>query len=312
MTDMQRVDANLIVVLDAILEHRNLTRAGEALGMAQPTMSGALSRLRARLGDRILVREGRTSVLTPFAEQLIPSVRRAIAEIEQLYAVRTRFDPGASQRFFLVTAPADVVRDLAAPVAAILRAEAPSTTVDFDDAFEADHAAWESLLQRRDAVIGVAGLGGMGRTVSLYTDRLVVVVDAHHPLLHDGRIATEDLDTLTQITGAGGVYTSRAAEMLAAERLSPRRIVAGAPVLHLARMVAGTTSFAIVPERVAERLRDDGILIADAGLRPPTIVHAAHWHPSRADDSAVQWFLGVLRRAAERVEFPDGVDEPGA
>ena len=50
------VDLNLLVVLDALLHERNVTRAAARVGITQSAASHALGRLRALLGDEILVR----------------------------------------------------------------------------------------------------------------------------------------------------------------------------------------------------------------------------------------------------------------
>ena len=43
---LRAVDLNLLTVLDAVLNERNVTRAAERLGMTQPAVSNALTRLR--------------------------------------------------------------------------------------------------------------------------------------------------------------------------------------------------------------------------------------------------------------------------
>jgi DNA-binding transcriptional LysR family regulator len=40
------LDLNLLVVFDAAMQERNLTRAGRRLGMSQPAMSHAMARVR--------------------------------------------------------------------------------------------------------------------------------------------------------------------------------------------------------------------------------------------------------------------------
>ena len=40
------IDLNLLVVFDAVMQERNVTRAGQRLGLSQPAMSCALTRLR--------------------------------------------------------------------------------------------------------------------------------------------------------------------------------------------------------------------------------------------------------------------------
>ena len=53
---LRAVDLNLLPVLDALLRHRNATRAGDEVGLSQPAMSRALGRLRALLDDPLLIR----------------------------------------------------------------------------------------------------------------------------------------------------------------------------------------------------------------------------------------------------------------
>ncbi|MEL4383222.1 LysR family transcriptional regulator, partial [Shewanella algae] len=53
---LRAIDLNLLPVLDALLRHRNATRAGHEVGLSQPAMSRALGRLRDLLDDPLLVR----------------------------------------------------------------------------------------------------------------------------------------------------------------------------------------------------------------------------------------------------------------
>ena len=52
----RRVDLNLMVVFEAIHRIRNLTAAGQGLGLSQPAMSHALARLRWTFDDPLFVR----------------------------------------------------------------------------------------------------------------------------------------------------------------------------------------------------------------------------------------------------------------
>ena len=92
--------------------------------------------------------------------------------------------------------------------------------------------------------------------------------------------------------------------MLQTAGVAPTPVVTGAPASEIVRMIRGTPYMAIVPERIAQRATGHGISVVETRLRPVTVVEAAHWHPARSDDAALVWLLGVLRRVAERVEFP--------
>ncbi|HEU4536594.1 MAG TPA: LysR family transcriptional regulator, partial [Polyangiaceae bacterium] len=69
------IDANLLVVLHVVLEEGSATRAARRLNVTQSAVSNALARLRARLGDRLVVRNGRGLVPTPRALALAPRLR---------------------------------------------------------------------------------------------------------------------------------------------------------------------------------------------------------------------------------------------
>lgn len=70
MTQLAGVDLNLLPALDALLEHRNVSRAAETVGLSQSAMSRALQRLRRLFGDQLLVRTGAEYLLTPRAERI--------------------------------------------------------------------------------------------------------------------------------------------------------------------------------------------------------------------------------------------------
>src|SRR5580700_11666322 len=98
VTGIGGIDLNLLVVLGALLEERNLARAGERISMSQPAMSAALSRLRKHFDDELLVRAGRGYVLTPMAERTLPLVQQAIRQAEVALEVPPDFDPATSRR----------------------------------------------------------------------------------------------------------------------------------------------------------------------------------------------------------------------
>ena len=70
--NLRNVDLNLLVVLDALLAERNVSRAGRRVGLSQSAMSAALARLRILFRDPLLVRSGRNLALTQGAEELEP------------------------------------------------------------------------------------------------------------------------------------------------------------------------------------------------------------------------------------------------
>src|SRR5882757_5397632 len=95
------IDLNLLVVFDAIMRERSVTRAGRRLGLSQPAMSHALTRLRHALKDDLFIRSPKGMLPTPRAEQLALPVRQALDGLQRSLEP-TQFDPSTATRNFRV------------------------------------------------------------------------------------------------------------------------------------------------------------------------------------------------------------------
>src|ERR1700716_359119 len=71
MINLSRVDLNLLVVLEAIVDEGGVSRAAERLNLTQPAISHALARLRETMGDPLFVRHGRNLAPTALTKRLI-------------------------------------------------------------------------------------------------------------------------------------------------------------------------------------------------------------------------------------------------
>ncbi len=102
MVHIRNLDLNLLVILDSLLEHRNVTKASKALGLSQPAVSHALARLRATLKDPLLLRTPAGMVPTPRGESLRPKVRAALQEVERIWTDEAKFDPARSEAIITI------------------------------------------------------------------------------------------------------------------------------------------------------------------------------------------------------------------
>ena len=82
--NLRAIDLNLLVVLDALLAERNVTRAAARLFMTQPAASHALERLRALFDDPLLERRGSAMALTARAEGLRAPLAALLGEVRGL------------------------------------------------------------------------------------------------------------------------------------------------------------------------------------------------------------------------------------
>lgn len=94
------IDLNLLVVFDALVAEGHATRAAERIGLTQPAVSHALNRLRALFGDPLFVRSPRGMMPTPLAQDIAPSVRSILEQVEGVLLGGRAFDPVESKRQF--------------------------------------------------------------------------------------------------------------------------------------------------------------------------------------------------------------------
>ena len=93
-------DLNLFVILNAIYTEGSLTKAAEVVGITQPAVSNALSRLREKFNDDLFVRTGSGMVPTQKTENMILDVQSALTLIQKSVNEPDTFEPRSSERNF--------------------------------------------------------------------------------------------------------------------------------------------------------------------------------------------------------------------
>lgn len=93
-------DLNLFVILNAIYTEGSLTKAAEVVGITQPAVSNALSRLREKFNDDLFVRTGSGMVPTQKTENIINDIQSALALMQQSVNEPDTFDAENTTRTF--------------------------------------------------------------------------------------------------------------------------------------------------------------------------------------------------------------------
>ncbi len=93
----------MLLAFSALMAERNVTRAASRVGLTQQGMSGQLARMRDLFGDALFVRQAGGIVPTPRAEELLPSVQRALTALEMVVSA-PRFDPATSEDMVTIAA----------------------------------------------------------------------------------------------------------------------------------------------------------------------------------------------------------------
>ncbi|BDM21314.1 MULTISPECIES: LysR family transcriptional regulator [Pseudomonas] len=96
------LDLNLLVVLDALLEHCSVSRAAEQLYVSQPAISAGLARLRQHFDDPLLELDGRRMRPTVLALEMRDQVRHAVQQAAEIARGNLTFDAARTRQAFKV------------------------------------------------------------------------------------------------------------------------------------------------------------------------------------------------------------------
>jgi DNA-binding transcriptional LysR family regulator len=127
--NLNSLDLNLLVALDALLREASVSRAAMRIGLSQPAASHALQRLRDLLRDPLLVRAGPRMELTPRAQALRGPLAQALDQVRGLF-VPDEFDAASSERHFRLMMPDLAVELLVPPLMEKVTKLAPNVTID--------------------------------------------------------------------------------------------------------------------------------------------------------------------------------------
>jgi DNA-binding transcriptional LysR family regulator len=295
-----QLDLNLLVTFDAVMQERNLTRAGRRLGLSQPATSHALARLRAALGDELFVRTPEGMQPTQRAEEMAQPVREAL-RVLRLATEPRGFDPATSTRAFTLAVDNYAARALVPSLVHSVTEIAPDVTLDIRP------IGYRDVLDMLDgdgvdlAVTGLIEGGERFKCARIMEDDYVAVLDANHPLAETHRLSPEGLAEIPHIAiNSKGDDTSFVDEALEEHGLR-RKIVARVPVLSIALMLIGSKRVAVISRRVATDLATIcPVVVRELPFTSPRLTLSMLWHRRVDTYEAHRWLREMVRHAAAR------------
>lgn len=309
-TKLSNIDLNLLVSLDALLRERSVTRAAHRLGLSQPTLSTALSRLRRQFDDELLARVGNSYELTPLAADLLERTAGALGVIERVFTGQPGFDPAGSEREFTVVMSDYASAVLSRHLSAVVAAQAPSVCLRVQQMRTETVDAAPEGLRAVDAIVLPHGFLSDLPHRDLYDDQWVCLVSSDNEAVGD-TFTLEHLHTLPMVASyREPTAFTPAVKQLSMAGIEPRVVAVSGTFLTLPFLVAGTDRFALIQQRLADRLApaaDVRVLPCPFPVTP--LLEALWWHPVYDRDAGHQWLRSVFdevgaRMAAERPGVP--------
>ena len=268
------IDLNLLVVFDAVMRERNVTRASRLVGLSQPAMSHALARLRYMLKDDLFVRSPKGMLPTPRAEQLALPIRSALDGLQHSLEP-TQFIPAeatgrfrvAVDNYSAIVLVGLLVRRISKAAPGVVLEFRPSGTLNIVD-----------LLDRGELDLAIGILPEQGERFSrapLLRDDFVVVLRKDHPEARARELSLENFAALPHLAISSGRYGTDFVDQALARRNLTRRIQLRAPFLSAVRVLAASEMVSVLQRRVAEEL---------VRYRPLTIRALPHAAPTTETD----------------------------
>ena len=293
-------DLNLFVVFDVIYTERNLTKSGEVLGITQPAVSNALSRLRENFNDELFVRTSKGMVPTPVAENMVNDIRQALDLIRNSISESESFNPKTANATFRISIGDTSEYRLLPQLIKNISNLAPGVDV-------------ESYLTPRTETPKELAAGNIDfaidppihsdpnlRNKKIYQDDYVLVVNKKHPIAKKKKISLEDYLNLSHIhiskrdSGLGHVDTTLNRLGLA------RRIALKAQHFLVAPYIIDQSNLAMTTIKSFSRGRELKVFQLPFKINP--LVLHLYWHVNKDMDPANKWMRELILKTYGKIQ----------
>jgi DNA-binding transcriptional LysR family regulator len=301
--NLNSLDLNLLVALDALLKEANVSRAAMRIGLSQPAASHALQRLRDMLGDPLLVRAGARMELTPRAQALRGPLAQALDQVRGLF-IPDDFDAATSERHFRVMMPDLAVELLMPPLMEKVTRLAPNVRIEVvpwrgPAIFTAEFA------RTIDLVISIGDAFREFHRQRLYTDSDALAVRRGHPT----GAKLKRRDVFLNARHVAVIIRGQNEDLIDAwlrGKGIERRIALVVPgYIEALHVTARTDLVAFVPRRLIGALSKRLSLISVAPPLDPGIDEQFMFYPTRAQmDPGSIWLRKLMLETGRELERP--------
>ena len=293
-------DLNLFVVFDVIYTEKNLTKAGQVLGITQPAVSNALSRLREQFNDELFIRSSNGMIPTSVAENMIGDIRIALDLIRNSITESETFNPKTAKATFRISIGDTSEYRLLPELIKNISNSAPEIDV-------------QSYLTPRTETPKELAAGNIDfaidppihsdpnlRNKKIYQDDYVLVVNKKHPIAKKKKISLEDYLNLSHIhiskraSGLGHVDTTL-------NRLGlTRRIALRAQHFLVAPYIIDQSNLAMTTIKSFSRGRELKVFQLPFKINP--LVLHLYWHVNKDMDPANKWMRELILNTYGKIQ----------
>lgn len=295
---LRELDANLIVVLDALLIDASVSKAAIRLGRSPSAVSHALSNLRVIFDDELFVRAGQRLVPTARAKQIAPTIHVIVSGIETLLRPATPFDPALQDREFVLSCKENAELNLLTHLRHMLTEKAPSISVLWQNLQE-PHCFEEMRAGKIDFLIVEGEVQEDAADFiwkKIYKDDLVLVKGKQNKKIGQKvtpKVLRDILHIRVPDSGADMVF-----ERVLAEKNIKRdnALHASSPIIAV-HMALEYDALICLPRQILKRMQGHLPIVEVAHNLPKLSVdYLLGWHSSYERDECHEWLRGEISR----------------
>ncbi len=294
--NLSRIDLNQLLALQAILEEKHVTRAAARASLSQPAMSRVLSRLRAALGDDLLVRSGVGYERTPCGDRLLQELEVLLPRLNAAIS-SNNFNLSTSQQCFRVTGTDYAAAVIVSGTVRLCRKSAPGVRVEVVGWTQDSYRYVE--MGRCDVALGVGSVPTPPKGLKLevlYQEHFVCLMSANTKF-NDKRFSLDEYLHRPHAVVATAEGQQTMIDRPLADIGKARNVVLQSPYfMATALNIVDTDLIFTVPMRIALELSK---LANFRQVLPPQEIsdfpYTMIWHPRLGGDSGHAWFRDQIR-----------------
>ena len=292
-------DLNLFVIMNSIYTEGSLTKAAEVVGITQPAVSNALSRLREKFDDDLFVRTGSGMVPTQKTENIIKDIQNALQLMQKSVNEPDEFDPATSQKTFRISlGDINEGRILAILISKIEKL-APNIKLEcyYTARGQVPHALATNELSF--AVDPFIPNSKDTNSSKVFSDKFVIAHRANHPVSKITEITLDEALKLKYINISNRKRGASVVEMeMQKMQLQPEIALRAQHYLVTPEIVRSTDLCLLCSETFAKK---HGLSYVNLPFDVPPLEQYLIWHKSDDNDGSHIWMRTLIAESFQEV-----------
>lgn len=301
---MSDLDLRHLRIFLALHAAKNVTRAADAVGLSQSSVSVVLGQLRDHYDDPLFVRTSGGMQATPRAEALVPVVRQAMQLLDQSLERPAEFKPAEITRRFRICMTDVGQMTLLPRLLPRIQQAAPKVSIEVGNLTH--DTARQLEAGEADLAMGfTADIGAGHYQQKLFDEGFACIVSRDHPRVGD-RMTLAQFQRERHIRVMLSATAHSIVDRLLERKGLRRNFGVNVPsFLGLSQVVASSDLVAIVPLRLGEIFAAQGrIKIVSLPFRFPSYQVNQYWHDRYHRDPGNVWLRTLVYETAIRLPLP--------